>query len=44
MTVMSWGCPDMFKCSQILAFLAAFIDALPGTLAYLKSKTHLQNA
>ena len=29
---MSCGCPDMLKCSQILAFLAAFIDALPWTL------------
>ena len=26
---MSWGCPGMLKCSQILAFLAAFIDTLP---------------
>ena len=26
---MSWGCPGMLKCSQILAFLVAFINTLP---------------
>ena len=42
---MSWGCPGMLKCSQILAFLAAFIDTLPWTLVNtLKSETHLRNA
>ena len=30
--IMSWDCPCMFKCSQILAFLAAFVDMLPWTL------------
>ena len=29
---MSWDCPGMFKCSQMLAFLAAFVDMLPRTL------------
>ena len=38
---MSWGCPGMLKCSQVLAFLVAFIDTLPWTLA--ESETHLRN-
>ena len=42
---MSCGCPGVLKCSQILAFLAAFIDTLPWTLVNtLKSETHLRNA
>ena len=29
---MSWGCPGILECSQILASLAVFIDTLPWTL------------
>ena len=28
---MGCGCPGMLKCSQILAFVAVFIDKLPWT-------------
>ena len=30
---MSSGCPGMLKCSEIIAFLAVFVDTLPWTFA-----------
>ena len=33
-----------WACSQILAYLAAFIDTLPWTRKYLKRETYLRNA